>query len=272
MKQHDLDADRPHRRLANGRGSIRRRWASARSTPRRRSCKRHGLGLNDLDAWEINEAFAAQVLGCLRRVAGRRVLPRASSACRARWARSTRTKLNVDGGAIALGHPVGASGARIVLHLLERAEAHRRQARHRVRSASAAAWAARCWWKRCRARRLEPTEGPSTATALAHLQALALGDRPRRARLAHLRQGRASRRTRSRARRWTSCGRALDAIARASAAKGSSIRSGKARLHRRRRRRGVHADSSRRRTRSRSCSAAGTRSTSSPRCPSRRSR
>ena len=39
-------------------------------------------------------------------------------ARRARWARSTEAKLNVDGGAIALGHPVGASGARIVLHVL----------------------------------------------------------------------------------------------------------------------------------------------------------
>jgi acetyl-CoA C-acetyltransferase len=79
---------------------------------------RHGLGLNDLDAWEINEAFAAQVLGCLaawrddaycRDVLG---LPGALGAL-------DEAKLNVDGGAIALGHPVGASGARIVLHLLE---------------------------------------------------------------------------------------------------------------------------------------------------------
>ena len=41
------------------------------------------------------------------------------------------TKLNVDGGAIALGHPVGASGARIVLHVLNVLDAHRRPARHR---------------------------------------------------------------------------------------------------------------------------------------------
>jgi acetyl-CoA C-acetyltransferase len=79
---------------------------------------RHGLGLNDLDAWEINEAFAAQVLGCLaawrddaycRDVLG---LPGALGAL-------DEAKLNVDGGAIALGHPVGASGTRIVLHLLD---------------------------------------------------------------------------------------------------------------------------------------------------------
>lgn len=79
--------------------------------------QRHGLGLNDLDVWEINEAFAAQVLGCIaawqdqaycREQLG---LPEA-------FGQLDEDKLNVDGGAIALGHPVGASGARIVLHLL----------------------------------------------------------------------------------------------------------------------------------------------------------
>jgi acetyl-CoA C-acetyltransferase len=78
---------------------------------------RHGLGLNDLDAWEINEAFAAQVLGCLRAWED-------DSYCRevlgldGAMGTLDIDKLNVDGGAIALGHPVGASGARIVLHLL----------------------------------------------------------------------------------------------------------------------------------------------------------
>ena len=79
--------------------------------------KRHRLGLNDLDAWEINEAFAAQVLGCLRAWESddfcRRELGLAEAAGPLDAAR-----LNVDGGAIALGHPVGASGTRIVLHLL----------------------------------------------------------------------------------------------------------------------------------------------------------
>lgn len=79
--------------------------------------QRHGLKLNDLDAWEINEAFAAQVLACLaawkddaycRDHLG---LPNAAGEL-------DTEKLNVDGGAIALGHPVGASGARITLHLL----------------------------------------------------------------------------------------------------------------------------------------------------------
>jgi acetyl-CoA C-acetyltransferase len=79
--------------------------------------QRHHLGLNDLDAWEINEAFAAQVIACLRAWASDEFcrdelgLPAALGAL-------DEAKLNVDGGAIAIGHPVGASGARIVLHLL----------------------------------------------------------------------------------------------------------------------------------------------------------
>ena len=79
--------------------------------------KRHGLGLNDLDAWEINEAFAAQVLGCL-------AAWRSEDYCRNDLGLDRAAgdldleRLNVDGGAIALGHPVGASGTRIVLHLL----------------------------------------------------------------------------------------------------------------------------------------------------------
>jgi acetyl-CoA C-acetyltransferase len=79
--------------------------------------KRHGLGLNDLDAWEINEAFAAQVIACERAWED-------AGYCRQELGLDgamgglDEAKLNVDGGAIALGHPVGASGARIVLHLL----------------------------------------------------------------------------------------------------------------------------------------------------------
>jgi len=82
---------------------------------------RNNLDLADIDAWEINEAFAAQVLACLaawqddafcRDELG---LPGALGVIE-------DAKLNVDGGAIALGHPVGASGARIVLHLLNTLE------------------------------------------------------------------------------------------------------------------------------------------------------
>lgn len=79
--------------------------------------QRHGLDLNDIDAWEINEAFAAQVLGCI-------AAWESDDYCREQLglpgALGTldQGRLNVDGGAVALGHPVGASGARIVLHLL----------------------------------------------------------------------------------------------------------------------------------------------------------
>ena len=79
--------------------------------------QRHGLAPNDLDAWELNEAFAAQVIACLRAFAD-------DDYCRAHFGVDApgapdAARLNVDGGAVALGHPVGASGARIVLHLLE---------------------------------------------------------------------------------------------------------------------------------------------------------
>ncbi|MFN0304118.1 MAG: acetyl-CoA C-acetyltransferase [Burkholderiales bacterium] len=79
--------------------------------------KRNGLALNDLDAWEINEAFAAQVLGCLAAWQDEKYC-RAELALDGAMGPLDPDKLNVDGGAIALGHPVGASGARIVLHLL----------------------------------------------------------------------------------------------------------------------------------------------------------
>lgn len=79
--------------------------------------QRHNLGINDLDAWEINEAFAAQVQGCIAAWAD-------ADYCREQlglnmsMGQLDESRLNVDGGAIAMGHPVGASGARIVLHLL----------------------------------------------------------------------------------------------------------------------------------------------------------
>jgi len=79
--------------------------------------QRNNLALNDLDAWEINEAFAAQVIACERAWAS-------DDYCRSELGlpgalgQLDQDKLNVDGGAIALGHPVGASGTRIVLHVL----------------------------------------------------------------------------------------------------------------------------------------------------------
>jgi acetyl-CoA C-acetyltransferase len=80
--------------------------------------KRHGLGLDDLDYWEINEAFAAQVLGCLAAWKDEKYCREELGLDRALGSLNEE-KLNVDGGAIALGHPVGASGTRIVLHLLK---------------------------------------------------------------------------------------------------------------------------------------------------------
>jgi acetyl-CoA C-acetyltransferase len=79
--------------------------------------RRHGLSLADIGLWEINEAFAAQVLSCLAAwqddTFSREVLKLDGPA-----GLIPRDKLNVDGGAIGLGHPVGASGNRIVLHLV----------------------------------------------------------------------------------------------------------------------------------------------------------
>lgn len=80
--------------------------------------KKNHLNMNDINYWEINEAFAVQVLGCL-------AAWESDDYCRANLGTDKalgtidRSKLNVDGGAIAIGHPVGASGARIVLHLAE---------------------------------------------------------------------------------------------------------------------------------------------------------
>ena len=79
--------------------------------------QRHGLGLNDLDYWEINEAFAAQVIACLQAWNDEHYCREALGLDGA-LGRLDMERLNVDGGAIAQGHPVGASGTRIVLHLL----------------------------------------------------------------------------------------------------------------------------------------------------------
>lgn len=80
--------------------------------------QRQHLAMDNIDYWEINEAFAAQVLGCLKAW-------ESDEYCRQNFGTEKalgvidRARLNVDGGAIALGHPVGASGARIVLHLVQ---------------------------------------------------------------------------------------------------------------------------------------------------------
>ena len=79
--------------------------------------QRHDLDTPDLDYIEINEAFAAQVLACL-------AAWKDADFCREELGRDSpftaidEERLNIDGGAVAVGHPVGSSGARIVLHLL----------------------------------------------------------------------------------------------------------------------------------------------------------
>jgi acetyl-CoA acetyltransferase family protein len=85
-------------------------WAAAGVDPRimgigpvpaaRRALERAGLVLDDMDLVEINEAFAVQYLAVERELG------------------LDRERTNLDGGAVAIGHPLGASGARITLHLL----------------------------------------------------------------------------------------------------------------------------------------------------------
>jgi acetyl-CoA C-acetyltransferase len=73
---------------------------------------RQGLGIDDIDMWELNEAFASQVLYCRDRLG----IP--------------QERLNVDGGAISIGHPFGMSGSRMTGHAL--IEGRRRGARRAI--------------------------------------------------------------------------------------------------------------------------------------------
>ena len=92
---------------------------------------RDGLGLKDADLIEVNEAFAAQVIGCQRAA-------RDARYCREKLGRDSALGeipdeiLNVNGGAIALGHPVGVTGARLVLTALK--ELGRRKAKRALLS------------------------------------------------------------------------------------------------------------------------------------------
>lgn len=76
-----------------------------------------GRSLSDFDLFEINEAFAAQVMACQRAMASKTFCARELSRSEA-LGEIDPERLNVNGGAIALGHPVGASGARLVLTLI----------------------------------------------------------------------------------------------------------------------------------------------------------
>ena len=70
-----------------------------------------------VDYWEINEAFATQVLACVEAWKDKDYC-RSELGMRSAMGEIDHSRLNVDGGGVSLGHPVGASGARIVLHLL----------------------------------------------------------------------------------------------------------------------------------------------------------
>ena len=80
--------------------------------------KRNDFDSSDIDQWEINEAFATQVLACLQAWQDNEYCQQ-ELGLEAAFAPVDEDKLNVDGGGVAIGHPVGASGARIVLHLLK---------------------------------------------------------------------------------------------------------------------------------------------------------
>ncbi len=79
--------------------------------------QRHKLKPEDIDYWEINEAFAAQVLACIRAWEDPGYCKQ-ELGLRGSMGTIDQARLNVDGGGISIGHPVGTSGARIVLHLL----------------------------------------------------------------------------------------------------------------------------------------------------------
>ncbi|RLC30416.1 MAG: acetyl-CoA C-acyltransferase, partial [Deltaproteobacteria bacterium] len=63
--------------------------------------KHAGLTKDDIDIWEVNEAFASQAIYCVDKVLG---LP--------------KDRVNVNGGAIALGHPLGATGAKLTVQII----------------------------------------------------------------------------------------------------------------------------------------------------------
>ena len=77
-----------------------------------RLLKRHGLKIDDIDLWELNEAFAVQVIYCRDKLG---IDP---------------DKLNVNGGSISVGHPYGMTGARLTGHAL--IEGRRRKAKYAV--------------------------------------------------------------------------------------------------------------------------------------------
>jgi len=79
--------------------------------------KRQKMAVSDVDYWEVNEAFATQVLACVEAWQDEDYCKN-ELGLKEPLGKIDRARLNVDGGGVSLGHPVGASGARIVLHIL----------------------------------------------------------------------------------------------------------------------------------------------------------
>ncbi|MCD6055234.1 MAG: Thiolase [Gammaproteobacteria bacterium] len=80
--------------------------------------QRYGLSIQDIDYWEINEAFAAQVIACFKAFADPDYCSEEFGGLAGAFGELDGSRVNVDGGAVALGHPLGASGARVILQLL----------------------------------------------------------------------------------------------------------------------------------------------------------
>ncbi len=100
LKRLGRPAARALRRVGASRASSRSSWGSGRSRRRRRRSRGPGSRSRDLDLVELNEAFAAQAIPCVRELG------------------FDPARVNVNGGAIAIGHPLGASGARLVTTLV----------------------------------------------------------------------------------------------------------------------------------------------------------
>jgi acetyl-CoA C-acetyltransferase len=77
---------------------------------------RNKMKLDDVNYYEINEAFAAQVIACFKAWEDKTYCTQALGLQDA-FGSIDQDTVNIDGGAIAVGHPIGASGARVVLHL-----------------------------------------------------------------------------------------------------------------------------------------------------------
>ena len=129
--------------LRHGRGPRHRRCSPSRRGRSSGRSSRSTCRVTDIDLFEINEAFAAVGLAAMRDLG------------------ISDDVVNVNGGAIALGHPVGMSGARLVAHARQRAAPPRRRRSARPRCAAAAARATPPSSARCNAR-LQSLRHPPT--------------------------------------------------------------------------------------------------------------